>query len=175
MSTPKVNQSSVSKGIELQFDMILAGLQALPPTTQLSVQNNTYTPATLSTLVNQENAINKTVRTLRLQLQQAVATRRGQKLADRKLVTAIRSAVIGLLGDDSSDLVKFGFKPRKPHTATVEEKALAVARGKETREARGTKGPRAKEAIQGDKPASVTVMASGGIVVPPTPPPPTTK
>ena len=176
MSTPKVNQSSVSKGIELQFDMILAGLQALPPTTQLSVQNNTYTPATLSTLVNQENAINKTVRTLRLQLQQAVATRRGQKPADRKLIAAIRNAVTGLLGDESTDLTKFGFKPRKQHTATVGEKTLAVARGKETRAARGTLGPRAKEAIQGDKPAQVTVTATGGMEIPPPPPPaPTTK
>ena len=176
MSTPQVNKSSIAKGVELQYDMILAGLQALPATTQLSIQNTTYSPATLSTVVNQENAINKTVRLLRLQLQQAVATRRGQKPADRKFISAIRNAVIGLLGDESSDLVKFGFKPRKQHTATVEEKALAVARGKATRDARGTVGPRAKEAIHGDPPAQVIVTAAGMQIPPPPPPPtPTTK
>ncbi len=175
MSTPQVNKSSVSKGIELQYDTILAGLQALPATTQLTIQNTIYTPTSLGSVVNQNNAINKTVRALKLQWQQGVATRRGQKPADRKFIAAIRNAVIGLLGDENPDLVKFGFKPRKQHAATVQEKTLAVARGKETREARGTKGPRAKAAIQGDPPAQVTVTADGGMVVPPPPPPPTTK
>jgi hypothetical protein len=93
--------------------------------------------------------------------------RRGQKTRDRQFIAAIRAAIIGLLGDENPELVTFGFKPRKKRSATVEEKTLAVARGKETRQKRGTVGPRAKAAIKGDQLNQVTVTAEGGIQVPP--------
>jgi hypothetical protein len=173
MSTPNVNKGSVARGTELRYDTLLVGLATLSPTTQLTIENVGYTPGTLAAAITTQNAVNKTIRQLRLQLTQALTTRKGQKTRDRQFIAAIRASIVGLVGDESSDLVKFGFNPRKTHSATVEEKTLAVARGKDTREKRGTLGPRAKAAIQGDKPQQVTVTAAGGMVVPPPPPPPT--
>src|SRR5580704_14129454 len=172
MSASNVNKQSVVRGIELQYDTLLVGLQTLSPTQQLSIESVSYTPATLSTLITQMDSVHKTVRSLRVQLQTAIGTRRTQKPRDRQLIAAVRATIVGLLGDESPDLVNFGFKPRRTRTpATVEEKALAVARAKDTREKRGTLGAKQKAAIHGDQPQSVTVTPAGGMTISATPTP----
>ena len=51
MSNTNVNKQSVVRGIELQYDTLLVGLQTLSATQQLNIENVSYTPATLSTLI----------------------------------------------------------------------------------------------------------------------------
>ena len=60
----------------------------------------------------------------------------------------------------SKEAIDFGFPPPKKPEITVEAKALAVARRKATREARGTMGKRQKERVLGVAPARVTISVT---------------
>ena len=62
---------------------------------------------------------------------------------------ALKAWVRGEFGVESTEANDFGFPVSKKAVLTVEQKALAVERGRATREARGTMGRREKEAIRG--------------------------
>jgi hypothetical protein len=70
-------------------------------------------------------------------------------------LVAFERAFEGLLrlmfGGDLAILVDFGLQPRKqPVPKTSVEKAVAVAKAKATRDARGTMGPKAKRKVKGN-------------------------
>jgi hypothetical protein len=74
------------------------------------------------------------------------------------------------LGNAPADLVDFGLKARKvPAPRTAEEQAITAAKRNATREARGTKGKKAKKAVKGAINAAlvVTPLAAPQPVVPP--------
>jgi hypothetical protein len=67
-------------------------------------------------------------------------------------------------------LADFGIKPPKVRTPmTAEQKAVAAAKRKATREARGTKGPKAKQAVHGDITAQLVVTPTAQPATPQTP------
>jgi hypothetical protein len=67
------------------------------------------------------------------------------------------------LGASSAALADFGLPVRKvPAPKTAEQKAVAAAKRKATREARGTKGPKAKQAIHGNVTAQLVVTPVAG-------------
>jgi hypothetical protein len=172
MTSNVVNQQSVAKGIELQYQTLLVGLQTLAPTQQLAIDGTMVTPAALSQQVQGALTVHKTVRTARVTWQQAIAARKSQAPSDKKLVTGVKQAVFALLGEDNPALASFGFKPRKPkRKLTAEEQALAVAQGRETRAARHTLGARQKADIQGAKPQQVSLDGSGAMTIVPIVPP----
>jgi hypothetical protein len=81
----------------------------------------------------------------------AVATENEAFPALVALLNAMIAYVRLTLGGDPQVLEDFGLAQHKaPEPQTVEKKALAVAKRTATREARGTKGPKAKEAIHGN-------------------------
>jgi hypothetical protein len=62
------------------------------------------------------------------------------------------------LGADTKALADFGLAPRKARAPmTAEQKAVAAAKRKATRDARGTKGPRAKKTVHGNITAELVV------------------
>jgi hypothetical protein len=66
-------------------------------------------------------------------------------------------------GADTKALGDFGLAPRKTRAPlTAEQKAVAAAKGKATREARGTKGPKAKKAVKGNVKADLVVTPVTG-------------
>lgn len=72
------------------------------------------------------------------------------------------SAVVAFVrfnfGGDPQALADFGLPPRRtPTPPTAETKAAAVAKREATREARGTKGPKAKQKIHGTVTAQLVV------------------
>jgi hypothetical protein len=78
-------------------------------------------------------APHEAVRDTRTLLGQQVLARTLQAPEEARFVRAVRAAIRGFLGDDNSDLEKFGLKPRrKPAPRTVDEKAAMVAKMKET-------------------------------------------
>lgn len=79
----------------------------------------------------------------------AVAAERKNTAELKPLCTAIRKYLVGIYGASSQELLKFGFKPTTPRKPSAKTKAQAVDKSKATREARGTKGKRQKESIQG--------------------------
>jgi hypothetical protein len=95
----------------------------------------------------------------------AQATARDRVQAEREamprlvaFMNAFETLVRVTFGADTTALADFGLQPRKratPKTAT--EKAVAAAKRKATREARGTKGPKAKKAVHGNVMANLVV------------------
>lgn len=73
-------------------------------------------------------------------------------------MNAYEGMVRFMFGNDTNALADFGLTPRKvPVPKTATEKAVAAAKAKATREARGTKGPKAKQAIHGNVTATLVV------------------
>jgi hypothetical protein len=128
------------------------------------------------------------------ELQQLVANRSATTAAQataRDKVQAERSATPNLVaflnafetfvrvtfGADTTALADFGLQPRKrPGTRTATEKAVSAAKSLATREARGTKGPKAKKAVHGNVTANLVVTPatpSAGAPASPAPAPAT--
>ncbi len=74
------------------------------------------------------------------------------------LVTAFTAFIKFQLGPTSTALTDFGIAAPKAKTPlTAEQKAVAAAKRKATREARGTTGPKAKKAVHGNITAQLVV------------------
>jgi hypothetical protein len=95
----------------------------------------------------------------------AQATARDKVQAERDatprlvaFMNAFETLVRVTFGADTTALADFGLQPRKrraPRTAT--EKAVAAAKNRATREARGTKGSKARKAVHGNVTATLVV------------------
>jgi hypothetical protein len=73
-------------------------------------------------------------------------------------MSAFESLIRVMFGNDTASLADFGLQPRKqPVPKTVEQKTVAAAKAKATRTARGTKGPKAKQAVKGNVAVQVAV------------------
>jgi hypothetical protein len=167
MSTPEKNYAAFIKALT----QLIAGLQnSMPPgLTQLAAGG---TVSTLAALVTELQAILAVYQAA----EDAAATHAKAILARDELaptaiprVEAIRFAVKGAFGKKSPDLPKVGMAPDKtPPTPTVAQKEQRVAKGKATRVARGTLGPKQKAAIHGQvatpAPASPTVPVTPAVV-----------
>lgn len=69
----------------------------------------------------------------------------------RRFMKEMKAAAFTLLGSTNPELEKFGFKPEKARRKlTGEELAVRAAKSRATREKRGTKGKRQKEAVKGE-------------------------
>jgi hypothetical protein len=96
---------------------------------------------------------------------QARATVRDRVAAERDaapsliaFMNAFEALVRVMFGTDTTALAEFGLTPRKrPTPKTATEKAVAVAKRLATREARGTKGPKAKREVHGNVTAKLVV------------------
>jgi hypothetical protein len=78
-------------------------------------------------------------------------------------VAEVNPAILALVGTKSSELTKFGLKPKKkPRALTVEERAAATAKLRATRAARHTMGPRQKAAIHGTVAPATNGEGDGG-------------
>jgi hypothetical protein len=102
-----------------------------------------------------------------------VASEREGTAALNALLGAFIAFVRQTLGSTSPALADFGIPLRKARQPkTVEQKALANAKREATREARGTKGPKAKQAIHGNVTAVVVTPVAGSATVAPEVPAP---
>ena len=76
----------------------------------------------------------------------------------RQFLTDLKDALVHLLGGKSPELTQFGVTPRKtPTKLTAEERSLANARARNTRDERGTLGSRQKAAVQAPVVKSLTI------------------
>jgi hypothetical protein len=118
--------------------------------TTLSLDGVTYTPTSLTALIQSRiDAINE-VAIAKAKHADAIATFKALDTQVTGAVTGLKQYVMNALGKTSPLLADFGFAPRKVTVRTPEEKAATVAKAKATRAARGTKGPVAKLAVTGE-------------------------
>jgi hypothetical protein len=83
------------------------------------------------------------------------------QIAVLALLLALKSLVLLKFGKKAGAVqADFGFSPRKQAQKTVDEKALAAAKARATREKRGTLGKKQKKNIKGNV-TSHTIVAGG--------------
>jgi hypothetical protein len=145
--------------------VILGIAKNLQNTPSLALAGTTFTPATLTTLVQSRiNAANAIVAAKATFHEEVVAF--GVLSAQvTQVLRGLRQLVINTFGEDSTVLADFGFTATKVTPLTPEQKVAKAAKAKATREARGTKGPKAKLAIKG-----VVTTTPPATPVEPTPP-----
>jgi hypothetical protein len=108
----------------------------------------------LQSFVNNRNAVVAAQATAR----DAVATERAQAPALNVVIDAFEAFVRFTFGDQATVLAAFGLTPHKvPAPKTAEQKAVAAAKRKATREARGTMGPKQKKSVKGNVTATLVV------------------
>jgi hypothetical protein len=87
-----------------------------------------------------------------------VQAERGAMPALVAFMNAFEALIRLMFGADTASLADFGLKPRKrPGPKTATDKAVAAAKRKATRVARGTLGPKAKKAVHGNITADLVV------------------
>jgi hypothetical protein len=85
--------------------------------------------------------------------QAVVKASRDENAQSQPVVSNVREAIKLMFAGQIDVLADFGLKPRKARTPlSPEEKAASVAKGKATRKARHTMGPKAKARITGENP-----------------------
>jgi hypothetical protein len=100
-----------------------------------------------------------------------VAAERAGLPAMTALLAAFIAFIRNAFGPTADVLADFGVPVRKvPVPKTAEQKAVAAAKRKATRAARGTKGPKAKLAVHGDITAQLVVTPAGSAAGAPTAP-----
>jgi hypothetical protein len=118
----------------------------------------------------------------------ARATWNAKLLSDKQLrdatkayASAVRQCVLLAFAGQVDVLADFGLTPRAKPVTTPEQALVRAAKGKATREARHTMGPKKKAAIKGGVNPTVTVTTApatspvaAASPVPPAPTPPTT-
>jgi hypothetical protein len=137
--------------------------------TQKVVLNGTATTVgailtQLQSFVNNRNAVVAAQATAR----DAVATERAQAPALNVVIDAFEAFVRFTFGDQATVLSAFGLAPHKvPAPKTAEEKAVAAAKRKATRAARGTTSAKQKKSVKGNVTATLVVTPAAA----PTPAP----
>ncbi len=131
---------------------VKAGLSKHFATTPLVLAGTTYKPAAPQKFLQADVDANDASTAARAAW---IAAAKAARAADEEtdvVLRAIHAQVLARSGeaqDAETVLVDFGYTPRRKGSRTVEEKTAAVARAKATRQARGTRGPKARAKIKG--------------------------
>jgi hypothetical protein len=153
-------------GTELDVQLALKGLTASPPQqSSFTIGSVSMTLADLVAKFQGMEAKFSSRRDLEVQLANVRATIDQTAKADAQFLRDFRFCFRGMLGAENEELSNYGIKPlKKPRKLTAEERTLAVARNRATRQKRGTLGSKQKAAIRADAPTSVNVVrdANGG-------------
>jgi hypothetical protein len=95
----------------------------------------------------------------------AVAAYRATIAESAPVLRGVQTQLISQLGATSPSLADYGIPPKKTRQpATVEELAVKVAKGRATRQARHTVGPKKRRSIKGKVPADAATEGSAGVL-----------
>jgi hypothetical protein len=149
---------------------VQAGLTKHYANVNLTIAGTSYKPAALQTVLQDDVDANDASTNARAAWLESVTEARSADQAANTVLRGIKAQVTAQYGDApnaASVFADFGWTPRKKVTRTADAKAAAVAQSKATREARGTKGPKAKLKIRGT--VTTTVPSNGGSAAAPSP------
>ncbi|HEY6461458.1 MAG TPA: hypothetical protein VIY73_14930 [Polyangiaceae bacterium] len=131
---------------------LAAGTQKhLSTISQLVVGSGTFTPAQVETQLQAFANLRFAVNAAEAAVKAALTDEETQGPAMRAFFIAFIAYVRSAFGNSPDVLADFGLNPKKaPAPLTVEQKAAAAAKRKATRQARGTRGPKAKLSVTGN-------------------------
>jgi hypothetical protein len=129
---------------------VIVGIQKDLKNVSVPVAGETFTPATLTALLQSRIDAAAQVDTTRAAWLAAVKTYDTVDAKATPVVHGLKQYVLNAYGPTSPVLADFGFTTPKRAAQTPEKKAAAVAKRKATREARNTMGKKAKLAVKGN-------------------------
>ena len=136
-----------------QIRALNVGLATLPPTDVIKVGGKSLTVQQYMDQLKGDEANYVAVINAQKVYKAAQQNRAANEDACQARCSDLTAAIKVLLGPESPSLVDFGITPNKPRRAsTLAEKTEAAAKGKATRVARHTMGPKQKAAIHGEVP-----------------------
>jgi len=147
------------KGFRLQVLLMLQGVQAVLPAG--SVVSTASGPLTQAAMVSQLQSVMQAYQAVdddRVTLKQSLQQVTGQLPGWREQYAQLKATIIAFFGASSPQLGKFGLKPKSKKVLTTAQKMARDARSKQTRVLRGTKGKKAKLAIQYTGPIEVSAQ-----------------
>jgi hypothetical protein len=163
--------------VVLAKQLIAGTAKHLGSATQVSFTGGSYTPADITTKLQQ-------IVTLRSDVDAAKASTKAKLTAEKTVMPSLRSLMAAyvtylkaIYGDSPDVLADFGLSLKSRAPLTVVAKAGAVAKSAATRAARHTMGSRQKKAVKGDvtgvvvtpvSPARPTVATPEGTAAPAT-------
>jgi len=142
----------ISEGVDEYFSKVKS----------ITIGGTTYTPKSLTAVLDAENAASKAVDSARAQYETQVATHRAAKASANVLRLELKTYILGNYGKKAVEmLTAFGMSvPKSTSTKTVGTKAKAIAQSQATREARHTMGKNQKKSIKGVVPQTATTAAT---------------
>jgi hypothetical protein len=134
-----------------QVQAFIAGIQKRFPTATLTIGNTSFAaPALVGLFQSLIDAMAKQA-AARVAAKDALTALRVVQLQVDPVIQGFKELLVATFGSATEPLADFGLAPRKVRAPlSVEQKAAAKARRKATRDARGTKGPKAKLTIKGE-------------------------
>ncbi len=131
-----------------------------------------YSLAQLTAIYQADSAAIDATDTAHATWQQKVADEQATHAITAKVTRALRSFLLGYYGDAAVAILgDFGLNaPKSTATTNVATKALAAAKGKATRAARGTTGSVQKKAVTGNLTSVVLTSTPGGAQMQPSAP-----
>ena len=118
--------------------------------TQVTLTGGSFTPADLTTKLQQVVSVQADVDAAKGAVKGKLATQATALAALRPLMGWLVAYVKLVYGSQPEILADFGIHPKARAVLTVEQKAAAAAKRASTRAARGTKGSVQKKAVKGD-------------------------
>jgi hypothetical protein len=163
-------RTQVSKAAALaSVQALIAGTQKHFPKGSLNFGNATYTSASLLQLLESLAEAITGLNAAQLAAKDALTNKLDVEAKVGPVITAYKSFVKATFTGASQTLADFGLEPPKARTPlSTEQKAVAVAKAAATRQARGTKGKKAKLSVKGNV-IGVNVIP---VTEPPAAPPP---
>ncbi|MGH7435879.1 MAG: hypothetical protein ACRENE_09410 [Polyangiaceae bacterium] len=125
--------------------------------TSMVIGNTTIKATDVVAVLQGRLATASTVLATRATWQSAVKADRDERAKTKPYVDGVKQALQVVFSGSIDGLGDFGLTARKPRVITPEQKAIAAAKAKATREARGTKGSVQKKAVKGNVTATLVV------------------
>jgi hypothetical protein len=150
------------------LDALIRGLQKQFPGASFTLESHSFTTSELELLIQGVIDALNAVPAAEVASRAAVANVRDRVAKARPILGALKRNLLSMFGNAPQTLALFGLKPLKAKAPrTSEQKALAAARARATRAARGTASKKKKAAIKGNvtgvaiTPITMTVASAG--------------
>jgi hypothetical protein len=130
--------------------LIAATAKYLTAATPVAFMGGSFTPAQITTKLQQVVTLRSDVNTARAAVTAKVATEKADLPSLRTFIAAYKAYLKVAFGTSPDVLADFGLAPKARSTPTTSTKAAAVAKRTATRAARHTMGTVQKKAVKGD-------------------------
>jgi hypothetical protein len=167
--TRVANGSNKGTKVDLQaaYLSLIAGLLAyFQPGDLFALAAGVMTRDELIALFQQFVAAAEATKTSNAAWRSDVQAERAMELTVAPVRAGLKSILQGKFGKSGTQLLKFGITPLQAPVKTTAVKTAAVVKAKATRQARGTKGSKQKQAIVGNVTGVVITPVTAGPAVP---------